>query len=134
MEREVSEDVREVLSTRSITSEMKHDAEVQALLEKKMVKANDIIRLHIEGKLDLETCVGMLMMKCHRSYDTALLNIKLAKEYGCSSCIPYTGYGKKCAHHPAKSRKSISADVYMDRSREYNPIPEQTGLYRQVRM
>lgn len=134
MEREVSEDVLDVIKTRDLKAEAEADAEVQMLLEKKMVKANDIIRAHLEGKVDLETCVGMLMIKCHRSYDTALLNIKLAKEYGCSSCIPYTGYGKKCAHHPAKQRKSLSADVCMDRSRSYNPIPEQTGLYRQVRL
>ena len=134
MEKEVSEDVLDVIKTRDLKAESEADALVQELLEKKMVKANDIIRAHLEGKMNLETCVGMLMMKCHRSYDTALLNIRLAKEYGCSSCIPYTGYGKKCAHHPAMSRKSISADVYMDRSREYNPIPEQTGLYRQVRL
>ncbi len=134
MEREVSEDVREVLKTRDLKAEAEADALVQELLEKKMVKANDIIRAHLEGKLDLDTCVGTLMMNCHRSYATALLNIKLAKEYGCSSCIPYTGYGKKCAHHPVKQRKSLFADVYMDRSRSYNPIPEQTGLYRQVRM
>lgn len=134
MEREVSEDVLDVIKTRDLKAEAQADADVQALLEKKMVKANEIIRLYIEDKMDLETCVGMLMMKCHRSYETALLNVKLAKEYGCSSCIPYTGYGKKSEHHPVKQRKSLSADVYMDRSREYNPIPEQTGLYRQVRL
>lgn len=132
MEREVSEDVLDVIKTRSITTEMETDAELQALMENRPAKAGDIIRAHIEGKLDLETCVGMLMMKCYRSYDTALLNIKLAKEYGCSSSIPYTGYGKKCEHHPEKVRKSIAADVYMDHSRAYNPLPEQTGLYRQV--
>ena len=132
MEREISEDVLEVIKTRDLKAEAQADAEVQALLEKKMVKANEIIRLHLEGKLDLETCVGMLMMRCHRSYETALLNIKLAKEFGCSSSIPYTGYGKKCEHHPKKLRHGIASDIYMDRSREYSPLPEQTGLYRQV--
>lgn len=132
MEREVSEDVLDVIKTRDLKAEAEADAEVQMLLEKKMVKANDIIRAHIEGKMDLETCVGMLMIKCHRSYNTALLNIRLAKEYGCSSCVPYTGYGKKCAHHPNNPRKSIAADIYMDKTRKYEPLPEQTGLYKQV--
>ena len=65
MGRKVSEDVLEVIKTRDLKAEAEADAEVQMLLKKKMVKANDIIRLHIEGKLDLETCVGMLMMKYH---------------------------------------------------------------------
>lgn len=132
MEKEISEDVLEVIKTKNVKADMEKDAEVQVLMEQRHAKATDIIRAHIEGKMDLETCVGMLMMKCHRSYETALLNIKLAKEYGCSSSIPYTGYGKKCEHHPKKLRHGIASDIYMDRSREYSPLPEQTGLYRQV--
>ena len=116
----------------SIADEMKKDSELQQLMENKLAKAGDFIRAYKDGKMDKATCVGLLMIRCHRSYETALLNIKLSEEYGSTSNIPFTGYGKKCEHHPEKPSKRIASDVYMDRSRDYNPCPEMTGMFMQV--
>lgn len=92
--------------------------------KKVLVRASDIIKAYKDGEIDFAECVTLLMFRCQRSYDTAVLNIKLSQVYGGEGYGVFSKNKSKAVRDADNHLIKVNRDRtgYMQRDREYNPL------------